>query len=695
MILLLSAARGRGAALFLLALISLGNIIFGESLWSPARNLLFDRYQRLMPRQVSQFPVLIVDIDDDSLAAVGRWPWPRTRLAQLIDATQKLGALTIGLDIIMPEADNLSPEQLLAERKDASPSLRAALAGLPSNDAILARVLRQAPSVIARAALIDGVAQQVLPLAYTPMAVAGASPVPFLQKFSAQLANIPEIEAAAAGRGYLNDLRDGDGVVRSMPVVISMNGTLAPALALELLRVASGQFQYTIRADRDGMAGIQLGSLFAPTDRDGSLRIYYSLANRERRVSAAAILQGALAPQALANRVVIIGATAVGIGDVAATPVAARMDGVEIQAQLVENILFGTRLTRLPQARWWELSALVALGLLLVIMLPRLRPGHGVGIYFAAVAAFMLISFGFFWRLRMLYDPTFAAAANGFVVLLLLTVGFSASDRRRRELDHALELERQERLRAAGELRAARDIQMGMLPDPRAIAGLPAALDFFALLEPAQEVGGDLYDAFMLDDRRLCFMIGDVSGKGVPASLFMALIITLSKSLARREHVPLDLLLRSVNDEISRENPTSMFVTAIIGIADARSGEVELCNAGHNPPVLLRSQEAPRQLDGADGPPLCVDNQFPYSIQRLKLAPGDVLVFTTDGVSEAEDKGQNQYGSARLLDCYAAGLPADATAACQNLYADVKRFTAGAAVSDDLTIMALHFACAE
>ncbi len=124
-----------------------------------------------------------------------------------------------------------------------------------------------------------------------------------------------------------------------------------------------------------------------------------------------------------------------------------------------------------------------------------------------------------------------------------------------------------------GELRAAREIQMGMLPDPRAIEGLPRTIDFYALLEPAQEVGGDLYDAFMLDEHRLCFMIGDVSGKGVPASLFMALTKTLAKSLARRERVPLEQLLRLVNDEISRENPAAMFVTAIIGIIDARSGD--------------------------------------------------------------------------------------------------------------------------
>ena len=190
---------------------------------------------------------------------------------------------------------------------------------------------------------------------------------------------------------------------------------------------------------------------------------------------------------------------------------------------------------------------------------------------------------------------------------------------------------------------------------------------------------------------RLCFMIGDVSGKGVPASLFMALTKTLAKSLARRERVPLEQLLRLVNDEISRENPAAMFVTAIIGTIDARSGDVELCNAGHNAPILLPSTGSPWQLDGAGGPPLCVDEEFSYTIQRVKLASGDGLLFITDGVTEAENEHQARYGASRAIQCFAEERAADAAAACTRLHADVKEFTAGAPPSDDLTILALRF----
>ena len=675
----------------LLLVIVILHVTVGERLWSPLRNLVFDAYQHSMPRRVESFPVAIIDIDERSLAAFGRWPWPRSRLAQLVEAAHRLGALSVGLDMIMPEADSLSPKYLLAGRPDVSPALAEALAGLPSNDALLAGALRKTPSVIARAAITNGEAKPSAAAKRTPVIIVGASPLPFLHSFTAELANIPEIEAAAAGHGYANDTRDGDGVVRAVPLVLAVNGAPAPALALEILRVAAGEKHYSLRSDQSGVLGVQIGDQFIATDDDGRLRLYFSPAYTARRVSAAAILGGEVKAGALANQVAIIGATAVGISDVAATAVAARMDGVEIQAQLLENILEGSRLQRPASARWWELVALVIFALLLIVLVPRLRPVYGVVAFVFIAALLGIISLLLFQQRRWLYDPSFPIAGNALVAAVLLTAGYTASERRRRELDAALEAERIERFRMAGELQAARDIQMGMLPDPRAIEGLAQNLEFFAILEPAQEVGGDLYDAFMLDQQRLCFIIGDVSGKGVPAALFMALTKTLAKSLARRESGSLERVLRVVNDEISRENRAAMFVTAIIGIIDGRTGEVEFCNAGHNAPLLLRPGRPAQELDGAGGPPLCIDEEFPYSTQHVKLEAGDILLFITDGVSEAEDERQAQYGTTRALACFTDGRVSSAADVCERLRADVKRFTAGAAPSDDLTIVAVRF----
>ena len=690
-----TGGQGRPAAIALMALLAVLHTTLGEPVWSPIRDLLFDTYQRLMPREILRYPVVIVDIDDASLAALGRWPWPRTRLARLIEATHRAGALAVGLDIVMPEADSLSPGGLLVDRQDINPILRNTLSELPSNDIILAETLRRIPTVIARAAIADGKVEGASKSSQTSVVIVGDQPmVPRLQSYARHITNLPEFEAAAPGRGYVNDTRDNDGVVRGMPLVIAVNGEMAPSFALELLRVATGQPQYTVQSDRQGINGVQIGTSFIPTDPDGRIRLHFSPAYAARRVSARAILRGEIASNTFANQIAIIGATAIGVTDVAATPIAAHMDGAEIHTQLIENILAGTRLKRPPATSWLELLAFLLMAIVLIILLPRKGPGYGVMIFLAGTLLVWMASLVVFSQAKTLFDPSFPTFGNLLILVALLTAGFSAANRRRRELDAALVAEKIERSRMAGELQAAREIQMGMLPAPGSIEGLPAHLEFHAMLEPALEVGGDLYDAFMLDEDHFFFLVGDVSGKGVPASLFMALSKTLCKSLARREHVPLDALLRLVNEEISRENPASQFVTAIVGIINVRTGEMQFCSAGHDAPILLRANEPPRSLNGVGGPPLCVDEDFPYTADRLQLQPNDMLIMVTDGITEAQDARQNFYGLARALAYLSTvkGRQLSAVAVCAELYADVKRFTAGAASSDDIAIMAIRLA---
>jgi serine phosphatase RsbU (regulator of sigma subunit) len=280
--------------------------------------------------------------------------------------------------------------------------------------------------------------------------------------------------------------------------------------------------------------------------------------------------------------------------------------------------------------------------------------------------------------------------------MILLVAGFAAVDRARQELKAALEVERMEKLRIAGELRAAREIQMGMVPAPGSIKNLPATFAFHALLEPAEEVGGDLYDASMIDAHRFFFLIGDVSGKGVPASLFMALSKTLCKSAALREHMPTHELMSLVNEELSRENAADLFVAAVIGIIDISTGVMELCNAGHEAPILLRPGKAPDVLETAGGPPLCALEHFPYTSEPIQLQAGDTLIMVTDGVTEAQDRHQNFYGLERIL-AYLTAVqihpngPHSVEAVCQGLYGDVKRFANGATPADDITIVGIRF----
>ncbi len=689
----ISGGRGRPAAVALLLFIAVTHAIFGIGISGSIGDLVFDTYQRLFPRRVARFPVVIVDIDDTSLAALGRWPWPRTRLAKLTEATHRLGALAIGYDIIMPEPDRLSPDVVLAHRQGISSELRKELASLPSNDAILIETLRQTPSVVARAALIDSEPSSGKQSVQTTVNIVGESPLKQVTSYNDHLANIAAIEQAAFGCGYLNDTRDRDGVVRSMPLLIAVNGKLAPTLSLELIRTALGANWYTVHGDSNGVKAIQLGKSLVPTDPDGRIRLYFSPAFADRRVSALSVLNDTLDANAFANQVAIIGVTGVGTIDVAATPVAARMDGVEIQAQVVENILSSSRLIRPRHAPALEFAIFFLAASAFIAFLPRVHPGYGILAFLTGAALLTAGSLFAFVATKNLYNPTFPVTGNALVVVMLMTAGFADSKQKRRELDAALEAERMERMRISGELQAAREIQMGILPDPAAVAGLRPEIEFHAMLEPATEVGGDLYDAFMIDDRHFFFLVGDVAGKGVAASLFMALSKTLCKSTALRKYVPLNELIDKVNVEISRDNPGMLFVTAMAGIIDVTTGETQLCRAGHDAPIRIRPDAPLKSIDVEGGPPLCVLEGYKYPAARTTLLPGDMLVLISDGVTEAQDPAENLYGRERILDylntlnhkeCHAENV-------CRGLYGDVKRFSMNAVQSDDITILAVRF----
>lgn len=693
MALALYGGNGRPAAVALLVVILVSHVIFGGEVSQPMGNLVFDTYQRLFPRRVDRFPVVIVDIDEASISALGRWPWPRTRLASLTDATHRLGALSIGYDIIMPEPDQLSPEVVLAHRQGISTAIRQELAQLPSNDDILMQTLRRTPSVVARAALIDSQATPGTKSTQTAVNIIGASPLRHVTTYSDHLANIPGLEKAAFGCGYLNDTRDRDGVVRTMPLLLNIDGQLAPTLALELLRTALGANWYSVHADPGGVNFIQLGKSRVPVDPDGRIRIHFSPAYADRRVSALAVLNGTLPAKAFANQVAIIGVTGVGTIDVVATPIAARMDGVEIQAQVVENILANARLIRPHAASSVEFALFILLAGFCIVFLPRVHPGYGILAYLLSAALLAGGSLLAFWTHRQLFDPTFPITGSALVVVMLMTAGFAASKRRRRELNAALEAERLERVRISGELQAAREIQMGMLPDPSAVAGLPPQIDLYAMLEPATEVGGDLYDAFMIDERHFFFIVGDVAGKGVAASLFMALSKTLCKSTALRTGISLEALINTTNEEISRDNPGMLFVTAMAGIVDVITGKTQLCRAGHDAPILARPGAPPQFMEIEAGPPLCVIEDFRYPALTVTLWPGDLLLLISDGITEAQNPDEALYGRDRILD-YLQNCDLDqitAEALCRDLYAQVKQFSGKAVQSDDITIMAVRF----
>jgi phosphoserine phosphatase RsbU/P len=246
--------------------------------------------------------------------------------------------------------------------------------------------------------------------------------------------------------------------------------------------------------------------------------------------------------------------------------------------------------------------------------------------------------------------------------------------------------------RIESELSIAHKIQMGILP--RDIPAFPDHDDFdlYVIMEPAKEVGGDLYDYFMLDENRLFFLIGDVSDKGVPAALFMAVTKTLFKSNALSGNASVDEIMGKVNQDLSHGNPWQMFVTVFAGVLDLSTGEIIYSDGGHEPPIILRANKDPEIIKKKGGPALCFFEDYHYECGSLQLNPGDSIVLYTDGVTEAMNKERTLFGAERIkkaLTGYQAVTPLEILT--MGLFQNVKIFAGGEPQSDDIAILTIQY----
>jgi sigma-B regulation protein RsbU (phosphoserine phosphatase) len=240
----------------------------------------------------------------------------------------------------------------------------------------------------------------------------------------------------------------------------------------------------------------------------------------------------------------------------------------------------------------------------------------------------------------------------------------------------------------ASELRVAREIQMGMLPHDFSPFEQAYGVEFGAVLEPAREVGGDLYGVCAAAKDRLVVFLGDVSGKGIPASMFMVRAISLARLLAR-DIVEPELILARLNDELSEDNPSFMFVTFICAVFEPGTGKLTIANGGHCRPVLIRAGEAPCWAVRNLGTALGFDSGLEFERTELTLKPGDTMVFYTDGVSEAFNPQDECYGDDRLIADTTALAGQSAPTVTAALLKQVHTFADGAPQSDDIAIMTL------
>ena len=412
---------------------------------------IFDNYQRLAPRIYTDLPVLVVDIDDETLAKHGQWPWSRTVVAELVARLINAGAQVIALDIVFAEPDRTSPENLLASFGDtpAAQLLRDAIGSgnLASHDTIFADILAQGPTVGGFIPIDRDIGR--LPAAKAGLAHSGDDPKPFLRAYPGAITNLQEIDEALAGGGSLSPVFDSDGVIRRVPLFVMVGEQIYPSLAVEALRVAQGASAMIIKSsgasgetafgEQTGVNQVKIGQFVVPTDAEAAMWLRDTGAVKSRMLPAWQVMDGSAAPERLEGVIVFIGTSAAGLKDQHSTPLDQATTGVTLHAQMIEQILLGDFLERPDWADGIEMLSILLMGGLIIGMfwVPRL------GTTGASVLSGVMVvgTIGFSWYaytdLKLLFDPVYPSIVGVMVYSGTSFLRFLDTERERRRVRSA------------------------------------------------------------------------------------------------------------------------------------------------------------------------------------------------------------------------------------------------------------------
>jgi CHASE2 domain-containing sensor protein len=597
---------------------------------------LLDLRFQARPIQKIDSRIVIVEIGNDTLANLGCWPLSRDYHATLIKVLSDCGVKQIIFDVLFSEP---------AEADD-----------------LLAQASRQAGCV------------------YFPYALAlekREAGFWLAEAFDTEL--LPDLAEQAKGSGFANVLSDSDGKRRRVPLFINYRGSFLPQLSLKAacdyleikpgqVRILPGRFvqlgQFCrIPIDAEAAALLNLAGEWKDTFRHYS---YYDILT----AYAQGVQEQGLPPElaGLKDKICFVGLTATGTADLNANALEPVYPMIGLHANLVNSILTKSFLRRL--GRWMNLGILGLICLVTVLISLKTKPR--VGIFFQLGLISLIVAAGFLlFLLAGLWIDLFLPL--GVCVLIYLSSNI---------FRYIKELHRRELLEK--ELSIAHNIQRSFLkelPDKFPGADIAVAMD------TARHVGGDLYDLVQFADGRVGLALGDVSGKGVPAALFMAQVISQFRHFASSSATPAATLNR-LNQDIIRTSQTGLFVTMAYLIFEPAQRRISLASAGHLPPLVFRNSQLLEKIEVEKGIPLGLMEETEFTETQIQLYQGDTVLLYTDGITEARDKKGREFGEAGIIQAL-RDKALSSYQVIQALKDSIVAFAGGTPQHDDITIMAL------
>ena len=636
--------------------------------------LSFDVYQKIFSEK-KETDVVIVDIDEKSLGKFGQFPWNRNVFAKILDQLNGSNPKAVGFDIFFTEKDKQSPDAII-KSYNLIPSDVSELQNLKGPDQVFSEKLKQSKSVIA--VLGSNVPSHTN---YDRKAKArflskGGDPKNFTYSYPHSIGSLEILEKNVKGLGSISFLDQLDGIIRSLPMVVKLDNKLYPTMGLEMVRVGSKQKNIYIELNEIGIQRVSARPFKIKTDPNGIIWIKYKKSSKDQYISASDVYEGNFEKNFFNNKYVLIGASAQGLFDLVKIPLGTTVPGVEVHANVIENILDQSYLIRNPNTYLFELLFSILMALVTFVLSQKIKPKFSLSIFFGNILLIIIIGFSVYKLRSELVDISYPI----FIVALTFLSGlyFRFIEENKIALSN---LQKEAKLLKERELAAG--VQKSLFPDISKFENF-----IFAKNVPARDVSGDYFDVVRSTPEEYFFTLADVSGKGVKAGMYMAKASSIFRTLTNLKF-PLEKVVFGVNNELVEAKFKGMFVTAVFGKLNIKTGELVFINAGHES-ILTFDQNKNYKYIKSEMPPIGIVKYFTESMVKsntMNLKDKTFVVYT-DGVTEGYLNNGEEMGAEgvqKIIDNMTDVTPKNIVEAIE------KELNWGAEkLRDDITCMAIN-----
>ncbi len=593
--------------------------------------LSFDLYQKIFAKE-KESEVIIIDIDEQSLGKFGQFPWNRKVFAKILDQLNSSNPKAIGFDIFFTEKDKQSPEAII-KSYDLIPSDVADIQNLKSPDDIFSDKLKESKSIIAVLGSNVPSHSNYNRKAKARFLSKGGDPKDFTYSYPHSIGSLEKLEKNVKGLGSISFLDQLDGIIRSLPLIVQFDKKIYPTMGLEMVRVGSKQKNIYVELNEVGIQRISARPYKVESDPNGIIWIKYKKSQKKQYISAGDVYDGNFEKSFFEDKYVLIGASAQGLFDLVKTPLGVTIPGVEVHANVIENILDQSYLIRNPNTYIFELIFSIIIALLTFILSQKIKPKYSLSIFFGNILAIIIIGFSIYKFRSELVDFSYPI----FIVTITFLTGlyFRFIEENKMALAN---LQKEAKLLKERELAAG--VQKSLFPDISKFENF-----IFAKNVPARDVSGDYFDVVRSTPEEYFFTLADVSGKGVKAGMYMAKASSIFRTLTNLKF-PLEKVVFGVNNELVEAKFKGMFVTAVFGKLNIKTGELVFINAGHES-ILTFDENKNYEYIKSDMPPIGIVKYFTESMVKsntINLKDKTFVVYT-DGVTEGYMKNGEELGA--------------------------------------------------